>query len=372
MKFKSKIIIVVAIITIGALGWFGYRQILPEAKTAKVFRGTVPNAVPANVVVSAEFTMEIKSEHGGRVLKRPVIMGQEVKAGDVIFEIDSADLQLEIERIEADYKAAQARIALGSPTRFEIATAEETLKNSKRMLDDGRLAPVDFDRAKRNVDVLNDKLANDNINNQQTLDTFENTLKQKRRALEKMKVIVREDGTVIELDAEPGALVSGGQVLARVISRSRRIEAQISEENFSGVRPGLLVAVQFLGYYGRTFTGKVEGVLPNADEKTKRYTAYLNLDMPAEMLAPGLTGDAVITIDQRENALKVERRSLVGSKLYVVRSGRVRITPVQSGYQSQTFAEVISGVQEGDEYIADDQSLFHDGQLVRTVLESEK
>ena len=180
-----------------------------------------------------------------------------------------------------------------------------------------------------------------------------------------MKVTARADGTVIELFAEPGALVGGGQTLARVISRARLVEAQISEENFAGVRPGLLVAVQFLGYYGQRFTGKVEGVLASADDKTKRYTAYLLLDIAPELLAPGLTGEASITINQRENALKVERRSLVGNKLYLVRGGHVRVTPVDLGFTNQKFAEVLAGVNEGDEYIADDLSSFRNGQRVR-------
>ena len=211
-------------------------------------------------------------------------------------------------------------------------------------------------------------MANEEISNKQTLATFENTLKQKRRALEKMKITAPADGTVVELGIEPGALVGGGQALARVISRSRLVVAQISEENFAGVRPGLPVAVQFLGYYGQRFVGKVEGVLASADEKTKRYTAFLHLEMSPELLTPGLTGEASITVDQRENALKVERRSLVGEKLYVVRDGRVRVTRVELGFVGQKFAEVTSGIQEGAEYILDDLSNFKDGQPVRTVL----
>jgi len=371
MRQKTKIIAGSIAVAIAALGWFGYRQAMPVAVVTRVVRDTVVQAVPANVVVSAEFTMEIKSEQGGRILKRLVKKGQEVKEGDLMFEIDSQDLQLEIEHIEADYKAAKARIELGSPTRFEISTAEENLKNSTRMFESGRLAQVEYDRAKRSIEVLKDRMANETINNQQTLDTFENTLKQKRRALGKMKVTAPADGTVIDLLAEPGALVGGSQVLSRVISRSRLVEAQISEENFAGVRPGLLVAVQFLGYGGRRFTGKVESVLPNADEKTKRYTAYLNLDIPAELLAPGLTGEASITVDQRENALKVERRSLVGSKLYLVRSGHVHFTSVGLGFVGQNFAEVTSGAKEGDEYIVDELSGFRDGQPVRTMSETQ-
>jgi RND family efflux transporter MFP subunit len=366
MQFNKKIL-ATAVVVAAAAGWFAYLQVLPVAGIAKVARGTALQAVPANVIVQPEFVMEIKSEHGGRIGRCLVKKGQEVKAGDTLIEIDPQDLQLEIERIEVEYNAAKARIELGSPLRFDIATAEENVRNNARMFDTGRLAQVEFDRTKRNLEVLKDRLANEEINNKQTLATYENTLKQKRRSLEKMKITAPADGTVIQLEIEPGALVGGGQTLARVISKSRLVEAQISEENFAGVRSGLPVAVQFLGYYGQRFVGKVESVLASADEKTKRYTAYLNLEIAQELLTPGLTGEASITINQRDNALKVERRSLVGNKLYIVRSGRVHVTPVEVGFSGQKFAEILSGIKEGESYILDDLSNFKDGQRVRTV-----
>lgn len=357
-------------VIVAALGWFGYQQALPVAVVTSVLRGPAVQAVPANVTVVAEFVMEIKSEQGGRIVKRYAKLGQEVKADELLFEIDPLDLLLEIERIEADYKAAKARIELGSPLRFDIAAAENDLKNSTRMFEAERIAKVEFDRMKRGLEVLKDRKANEDINNQQSLDQFENTLKQKRRALAKMKVLAYDDGTVTDLSTEsvPGSLVGPGQVLARVISRSRLVVAQISEENFAGVVPGLPVAVHFLGHYGKRFTGKVERILPGADERTKRYTAFLSIDIPVEQLAPGLTGEASITIGQRDNVLLVARRSVTlgeRSKLYVVRDGWVKFVPVSLGFVGQSFAEINDGVKEGDLYILDDLASYRDGQRVR-------
>jgi RND family efflux transporter MFP subunit len=207
------------------------------------------------------------------------------------------------------------------------------------------------------------------------LETFENNLRLKRRSLEKMKITVPEDGTVVFIDdnGRTGGLVGGGTVLARVISRSRLVLAQISEESFAGVRPGLPVRVQFLGYYGQWFKGTVDRVLPTADEKTKRYTAFLALEIPVEQLVPGLTGDAGITVNERENGLLVPRRSVVGvdnSKLWVVQDGRVHYTPVSLGYLGQNVAEVTSGVKEGDQIIVEELSMFKNGQRVRAVEDS--
>lgn len=372
MRLKNKIIVLVAVAVVVAGGWLGYLQILPKAKVSRVVRGKAVQLVPANVTVTAEYPMDIKCEQGGRIAKAYVKLGQEVKAGDLLFEIDSQDLQIEISQIETDYKAAKARIAVGSPLRFDISTAEENVRKNTRMFETGRLAQVEFDQIKRNLEILKDRKANEDIDNQRTLETYENNLRLKRRSLEKMKLTVPEDGTVVYIDdnGRTGGLVGGGTVLARVISRSRLVLAQISEESFAGVRPGLPVRVQFLGYYGQWFKGTVDRVLPTADEKTKRYTAFLNLDIPVEQLVPGLTGEAGITVNERENALLVPRRSVVGvdnSKLWVVRDGRVVFTPVGLGYLGQNVAEIVSGVKEGDEIIVEELSMFRNGQRVRAV-----
>ena len=80
---------------VGAAGWFGYRQMQTVAVVSPIVLGEAIQAVPANILVTEAFRMEIKSESGGRILKSHVQLGTEVKAGDVLFEIDPRDLELE-------------------------------------------------------------------------------------------------------------------------------------------------------------------------------------------------------------------------------------------------------------------------------------
>jgi RND family efflux transporter MFP subunit len=369
MASKKLFIIGGAALVLGGGGWLAFQSSRPVAVVGPIVRGVAVQAVPANILVTEEFRMELKSESGGRIAKSDVQLGAEVKAGDVLFELDPRDLELEIERIEADEKAAKARIELGSPLRFEVATAEETVRNNTRLLEQGKIAQIELDRSKRAVEQLKDRLANEEISNAQTLDTFANTLKIKRRQLEKMRVTAPDDGTVAEIYARTGDLVGGGQILARVISRARLVQAQISEENFAGVRPGLSAQVQLLGYGWKLFPAHVVRVLPSADERTKRYTAFLKVEIDEALLAPGLTGEASILIDRRENALLIERRALVGEGVFAVRGGRVVYLPLRTGYGGLNFTEIISGASESDVVILNDPASFRPGQSVRAVAE---
>ena len=368
MKSKKLLIFIIVLLLLvagGVYAWIYFSK--PVAVVGVVKRGTALKVSPANILVTESFTMEIKSDTGGRILTSNVHLGQAVKAGDVLYVIDSKDLQLQIDKAEADKKILQDRIALGSPLRFDIAAAEVNVGNYTRLVEQGRASQQQLDEAKRGLDRLNFGLATEKINNQQALNNLEDDLRVKHRLLEKMNVTVANDGTISAVFARAGDLVGGGQVLCNVISRERLVQAQISEENFSGVKPGLPVTLQLLGYGGQQFTGTVERVLPNADNATKRYIAYLTVDISEERLVPGLTGEANITVDKHENALVVEKRALLGNSVFVVREGRAVLVPVSVGFTSLDQAEILGGLNEGDQVILESPATFRNGEAVRVA-----
>ncbi len=94
---------------------------------------------------------------------------------------------------------------------------------------------------------------------------------------------------------------------------------------------------------------------------------YLNVDLPLERLIPGLTGEVSIVVGEHDNALIVPRRALLGNSLFVVKNGRVRLRNVSVGYVGLNEAEITSGVDEGDEVIAEELDRFRDGDRVRTT-----
>jgi RND family efflux transporter MFP subunit len=368
MGKTTKWILVVVLVLCAFGGWYAYRSALPEALVRPIVRGPIVRAVPANVVVLAEANRPIKSDYAGRITKAAVKLGSEVKAGDVLFELDTRDLDLEIQRTETDYVATKDRFALGSAFRFELAASEETERINQRLLTQGRVSQVDMDRMKRSVEQLRDKIEQEKITNRQTLANFENTLAQKRLQRDRMKVIAPLDGTITELDAATNDLVGGGQALARIISKERLVQAQISEENFAGVKPGLKANVQFLGYGYQQFSATVDRVLPSADERTRRYTAFLAVDIPPEQLMPDLTGEASIVVEQKENVIVAPVRAMMGHNLVLVKDGRAVLTHTMVGLSGGGLIEIVRGVAEGDLVIARDPAEFKDGQRVRVVM----
>lgn len=353
-------------VVLGAAAWITIYFMRPVAVVDTAKAGSAINAVPGSVTVSAEYQMELKSEIGGRVVRSELDPGLKVRAGDFLVQIDPADLQLEIERIEGEYEAHQRRVGVGSSIQLELETARDVLANMERMFRLGNMSESEVTKQQRIVKQFEQKLELESVENKLKTTNYENLLKVKRRQLEKMTITAPFDGIVSQVLARRGDLIDSNAPLATVIATGRTVEAKISEENFAGIRVGQKASVRFLGYGPQLYGASITKVLPTADPETQRYIVHVNVDLPPEKLLPGLTGEIAIVIGERESKTNVPRRALRGSDVLVVGGGGVvERRTVQVGYVGLNQVEVLQGLQTGDLVIVEDLDHFQPGDRVR-------
>ncbi len=365
-SFGLKVVLLLAVL--GGGGYLASQFLVSEARVATVVSGKAVNAVPGSVTVMAEYIMELKSEADGRMISSELDPGLKVTKGSTLAQIDPTDLQLEIEKIESDYAAAKERIAIGSATELELATAEDNLRSSERLFTLGNLSESEINRLRRTVRAIEQRVALEKVANNQLLANFENTLKVKKTQLARTTIAAPFDGVVSAVTARPGDLVSPRAIVATLISINRTVEARISQENFAGIRLGQKATVRFLGRENDTYQATVEKILPTADAATQRYLVHLKVDCPAEVLMPGLTGEVSVIIGERQAQALIPRRALFGNNLFVVRNGRAVLTTVELGYVSLNMVEVTKGLAPGDQVIVEELDQFRDGARVKPVL----
>jgi len=337
----------------------------PVAKVAPVVKGRAVNSVPGSITVEAEYQMELKSEIGGRVIESQLDEGLAVQKGDVLVQIDTGDLELDIEKTQSEYDAKKKSLEIGSSIRLQLATARENLENLERLTKSGNYAPAELEKQRRQVKQIEQQLALEEVSNSHLLASYENALKTKRRQLDKMTIRAPFDGVVSVIKARPGDLIGPGAPIAVIIANSRKVEAKISEENFSGVRVGQPASVRFLGYGDHTYDAVVTKILPTADPATQRYVVHLDVKIDREKLVPGITGEVTIQVGERDAEAIIPRRALFGNSVFVVEDGRVHLRNVETGYVSLTAVEVLKGLQAGEQVIVEDLDKFYDGQRVR-------
>lgn len=363
MKAATKVIIAAAAVGVSIAGYLHFSR--PVALVAKVTAGTAYKAVPGSVTVQAEYVMELKSEVGGRVIRSELDPGKHVRAGEVLAQLDTGDLELEIEGIRDKYEAEKRRIAIGSAILLQLQSERETLENYERLTKSGNYPEAELIKQRRLVQRTEQNLELEKVANQQLLDNFENTLKVKQRQLEKMTIVAPFDGVVSTVLARPGDLINPNWPIATLISTSRTVEAKISEENFADLRIGQKASVRFLPYGVNLFDATIVKILPTSDPSTQRYIVHLDVKIEPEKLVPGITGEVTIVVGERHAEANVPRRALFGTNLLVVKDGVVELREVEIGFTSLTTVEVRKGVATGEEVIIDEIDRFHAGDRVR-------
>lgn len=365
-RASSAIVLIVVLALVAAGAGLAYYFSRPVAVVAPAVKDLAVNAVPGSVTVYAEYQMPLTSEIGGRVLRSRLDPGLVVKTGEFLAQIDTGDLDLEIERIESEYSAHKSRVAVGSSIKLELETVREQLASVERLYSLGNASESQVTLQRRQLRATEQRVELEAVENKLKTDNYENTLKVKRRQRQKMTITAPFDGVVSTVQARPGALVNGNEPLATLISTGRTVEAKISEENFAGLVIGQKASVRFLGYGSQLYGASITKILPTADPQTQRYIIHLNVDLAADKLVPGLTGEVSILVGERESETVVPRRALRGSQLLVVKDGRVEVRNVKLGYVALNKAEILSGIKTGELVIIDELDRFQPGDRVRT------
>jgi len=340
----------------------------PVANVAKVVKGRAVNSVPGTVVVTAEYGQPLVSEVAGRIMEKDFNLdpGKQVKKGDILCRIETTDLDIDIEQIESELKAATKRVEAGSLIELERQTAKENLDQFERMYKLGGVSESDIIKQRRAYKAIEIRVENEKITNQASLDSYSNNLKVKRRIAEKMTIRAQFDAVVSAVDHRPGALIDAKTSLATLITISRTVEAKISQENFAGIKLGQKAIVRFLGHEGDIYDATTVKILPTAEAETQRYIVHLDVNVKGrtDLLVPGLTGEVSIVVGERDAEALVPRRAVFGNGIYVVENGKIQRRKVELGFVSLNIVEVTKGLKAGELVVVEDIDKFREGDRV--------
>jgi RND family efflux transporter MFP subunit len=361
-----------AIAALALLGAAAYAFLLysrPTALVETVVSGEAVDAKPGSVTVKEEYSMQMKSQISGRVLSKDYHLdpGMKIKEGDILVQLDTGDVDIEIEQAQNAFASAKSKVAVGSAQKYALESAQSDFINVERLYKLGQISESDYNKSRRAVQTIQQAQLMEDVLNKENLDTDETTLKTKLREKEKMTITAPFDGQVSEVIAHPGDLIDSGAPIVSLITTTRVIEAKISEEDFAKVAVGQRVTVIFLPYGEWEYNGTVKKILPIADPLTQRHLAWLDLtDIPPEKLIPGITGEVSIIVGRHQAKAIVPRRALLNENVYVVKDGKVELRKVKTGFEWLRGAEITEGLEPGEQVIVEDLENFREGQSVRT------
>jgi HlyD family secretion protein len=285
-----------AVLAVGAIskGISGRGRSGASTPVEVVARRDIALTIEASGVVEAIDLVEVKSKASGQILRMPVEVGSRVRAGDLIAQIDTVDVQNSYEQADAARKAAQAKadVAEAQLKRADILYSQQvtTITEHESALLASADAEAQLVKARTDLD----------------------TARQRR---DDATVRAPISGTVLEQLVSTGqvissatASVSGGTSLLKMADLSRiRVRAYVSETDIGKVRTGQEADVSFEAYSTRTFAGKVEKVEPQAvvQQSVTMFPVLISIANEDGLLLPGMNGDVSMVVDKRSNVSAV-------------------------------------------------------------------
>lgn len=285
----------VAFLALGATAACSKKQSTDTGiQTVPVERRDIVVTAQATGTVEPVDTVAVKSQAQGLIVAMPVEVGSQVKAGDLIAQLDTRTLTNDYERAVAAEKAAVAAL--------NVANAD--LQRENALYAQKVVTATEHEQAVVTA-----------ANAQSALIAAQTNLKTAQQNLEYATIRAQVGGTVISKNASVGTVASsalsnvgGGSTIVTLADlRHVRMRALVNETDVGNVHPGMPVTVTVDAFPNRQFAGVVEKVEPQAvvQQSVTMFPVLVSLENADLALLPGMNGEVSIVTQQAQGVLAV-------------------------------------------------------------------
>lgn len=339
---KYILLAILLLIVVGIVVWRSSSE--PDEirilKTASVERGAVRKVLEATGIVKAQVGAQVKigARATGVLLNVPAKVGDPVKAGELVAEIDDRELQARANESRARVKLARAKAHL----------AAKELGRVKTLVGKGLEHQSNLDKAEEEARVT-----------RYEAEAMQSALETLEVQLSYYKIFSPIDGVVSQVAAQEGeTVVSGLQVsnLITVLDPTRlEMWIYVDETDVGRTRKGQLVEFFVDAYPDVVFKGQVERVYPEPEVRDNivYYKALVGVTYDeATPLRPEMTTQCRIVVEERSNVLTVPNAALKwvdGKQVIFIQDGDTpREVQPELGLEGVSRSEVLSGLSEGE------------------------
>ena len=372
MKISKKFILGICILVVLIMLYLVFNGFNHEATVVNTREGSIRDSVTGNVRILAEKTFDLRSETQGRVLKSillPYGKPVEVQKGQILFELDSSDLNRSLRQVLLRQDSHLKRINLGSNLAAQLKIEEKEFAAHSAIHKEKGIANLEFEKKEKNLEYLEKSLEYEKISNYETSKSFEIEIERLMKELEKKQITSPISGILVSSSITPGDMVFGGNIVGKLVSHQKVVQVSLNEEDFVGLQEKQKAGVTLFAFGKEVFEGTVDRLGGTIDPATGRRNIFVNLDTEID-LPVGASGRAEIIKNEIEKTVIVPRKALLGNSVLVVKNNSVEIVKVKVGAKNLEKVEIIEGLKVGDQVICETPHLFYDQQRVIPRLSS--
>ena len=310
--------IAIGVAIIAAVAWFFFKpkDQAPQYISAEVSKGDIENSVLATGVLEATKMVSVGAQVSGQVKKMYVQLGDQVKQGQLIAQIDSIRQENELKTAKASIQNQQAQLAV---QQANLAKVEAEYKRQQAMFSQDATSRAELETALANFKTAQAQIAAINAQIEQS----RLTLATAQENLGYTSIVAPMDGTVVAIVTEEGQTVNANQTAPTIVKLAKldtmTIKAQISEADVMKVEKGQTVYFTTLGNSDKKHYAQLRQVEPapnsintettNTSSSSSSTAVYYNalFDVPNEdgKLRIDMTAQVYIVLAEAKNVLTI-------------------------------------------------------------------
>jgi len=370
MKFfknKKKLLVYVILAAAAAGLYFKYfkKEDTITYITQPVRRQNVEKVVNATGEVKAVDLVTVGAQVSGKIEKLYVLIGQTVKMGDMIAEIDSTTQQNDVDIAKAKMSSYQAQLK-AAKTSLKIAKKQYLrMQNLKKQ---NAASTEDLENAEDSYEAAMSKVAEIEASLKET----EISLSTAETNLGYTKITAPLDGTIVSVPVKVGQTINAAMDTPTIVQiadlNQMEIYIEISEGDIGNIKPGVKVTYSVLADMNKVYETTLKSIDPaltllTDDQYTEVVDSSEAIYFYGRLVVPnadgklriGMTTQNVIYVESAEDVLTVPAMALKGDvdgKYVEVRTAEgVERRPVITGVSDDLNVEIKKGVSEGEEVV---------------------
>ncbi len=320
--------------------------------TVKAQAGGLATARSYSGEIRARYETPLAFRIPGRLAKRYAHLGDAVKAGAVLAELDPADASASLAAAQATVVAAQNRFTLATQTQERNAReAREDLVSRA----DSETAEANLAVARADLDAAKAQLALAHNQEQYT------------------KLLAEHDGLITSENAEAGAVLAAGQpVFGFDYAGARDAIIDVPEDAIAAIKPGAAATVSLWSASTEEQSAQVRELAQAADPQSRTYRVRLTLANPT-VVRPGMTATVRFADSGATNTVRIRASALFHSgndtAVWVVSPSehKLSLRPVAVAGYGATEVSIASGLAAGEEVVSKGVHTVNEGLVVRTA-----
>jgi len=331
--------------------------------------------VLADGTLEAFLQVNVGAQVSGQIKSLPVVLGQTVKKGDLVAEIDSRTQRDSVR----DAEAALAKVRADKEARLAaLKQAELSFARQKNMLKRDAISRESYETAEANLDTIRADISSLDAQIQQA----EIAVSKAKTNLEYTAIVAPIDGTVVAIPYQEGQTVNSVQQAPTIIKLAQldtmTVKAQISEADVPRVKPEQKVYFTILGEPDNRYYAKLRSIEPAPDSIQSEsssssasstsssssssaaiyYNGLFDVPNPDGKLRIAMTAQVVVVLNEAKGVLTIPRSALskeTKNGAYTVRvlAGPDKIVDrnVKTGMTDGISVEITEGLEEGEQVI---------------------